>query len=290
MFREMLEALGMKVARETAKELEMRCPFHEDRHPSFYVSKDTGAWICHAGCGAGSFLELEQRLQVMDLDSRPSARAQTSQPKSVDLGLSSLIDRGFSPAMLEHWGIAYNEDVKAIEIPCYHVDNRFIGYIFKNPEGQKPKYLHPEGFPRGEFLFGIQKLLPLEQGKEVFLVEGPLDAIWLQEAGFQAVAVLGTRLTQGQVDILYGLRVHRAILCFDNDGPGKMAAAVALELLRRSGGMWVFRVVLPEQYKDIQEVPFSDVSKVVGDRHLCINGRGLIPAGMERWFAHELGR
>jgi len=282
----------MQILRETAKELEMRCPFHDDRHPSFYVSKGTGAWICHAGCGAGSFLELEQRLQTIDLDSSPRARAQTTQPESVDLGLSSLIERGFTPSMLERWGIAYNEDVKAIEIPCYTEANRFLGYIFKNAEGQKPKYRHPEGFPRSEFLFGARKLVEagLDGAKEVFLVEGPLDAIWLQEAGFQAVAVLGTRLTQGQVDLLYRIRVHRTALCFDNDVPGKMATAVAVELLRSVGGMWVTMVALPERYKDIQEVPFADIPTVVEDRHLCINGRRLIPVGLERWFAHELGR
>ncbi len=269
----------------------MRCPFHDDRHPSFYVSKDTGAWICHAGCGAGSFLELEQRLQTLDLVTSARSQAPTAQPQSIDLGLRSLVDRGFTQATLERWGIIYNEDTKAIEIPCYTATNRLLGYIVKSPEGEKPKYRHPEGFPRAEFLFGLRKVVeshyPLDRKEVLFLVEGPLDAIWLQEAGFLAVAVLGTRLAQGQVDILYQLGIHSIALCFDNDGPGKMATAVATELLK-SSGMWVTMVTLPSRYKDIQEVPFSKVPDVVRNRHICINGRGLVPAGMERWFAHEL--
>ncbi len=31
-----------------------RCPFHEDRKPSFSASLMTGLWTCHAGCGSGN--------------------------------------------------------------------------------------------------------------------------------------------------------------------------------------------------------------------------------------------
>ncbi|KKL80037.1 hypothetical protein LCGC14_2008850, partial [marine sediment metagenome] len=44
----------------------MRCPFHEDRHPSFYVNKLTGSWFCHSGCGGGGFFDLYERLKLID--------------------------------------------------------------------------------------------------------------------------------------------------------------------------------------------------------------------------------
>jgi hypothetical protein len=34
-----------------------RCPFHEDDHPSFGVSKDGNYWNCFAGCGGGSVID-----------------------------------------------------------------------------------------------------------------------------------------------------------------------------------------------------------------------------------------
>lgn len=38
------------------------CPFHEERHPSFYVDSEKNAWFCHGGCARGGgvkdFLEL----------------------------------------------------------------------------------------------------------------------------------------------------------------------------------------------------------------------------------------
>lgn len=39
-----------------------RCPFHEDRNPSFSVSFTLGAWHCFAGCGSGGLRALAQRL------------------------------------------------------------------------------------------------------------------------------------------------------------------------------------------------------------------------------------
>lgn len=51
-----------------SSKLTMRCPFHQDRKPSFSVfpHEKTGEWIwkCHAGCGRGdaiAFLAHEQK-------------------------------------------------------------------------------------------------------------------------------------------------------------------------------------------------------------------------------------
>lgn len=287
-FRQMLEDLGVSITRETERELETLCPFHDDRHPSFYVNKESGAWICHSGCGAGSFFDLYEKLHTLDLQP-VRTRSETSPPIPVDMALADLIDRGFTPAMLERWEIAYNGDVGAIEIPCYAVDDHLVGYIFRMPEGVRPKYRHPEGFQKSLMLFGMHKLLPFkEKRKEVVLVEGPLDAIWLQEAGVPAVAILGSRLSAEQVSILYDLSVHTATLAFDNDAAGLMATALATEVLRKSA-VWVWMVPLPSKYKDVQEIPLDAIPEIIARKHLCTNGRGLIPATSRRWLGHEIG-
>lgn len=265
----------------------MRCPFHEDRHPSFYVNKSTGAWICHAGCGAGSFFDLYERLQRMDLD-RPEPRGEIpADAQPVDMGLAMLIERGFTQEMLSHWDIVYNADVPAIEIPCYAIDGHFEGYIFRMPEGVQPKYRHAQGFQKSEILFGMHKLLPLGERKEVVLTEGPLDAIWLQEAGIPAAAIMGSRLSVSQVSILYDLDIHQVTLAFDNDEAGRMATALATEILQRAGA-WVWRLPVPRGCKDVQEIPIAQVSAVVGQRHVCVNGRNMIPPALVRWWGHEL--
>ena len=39
-----------------------RCPFHDDRAPSFSVSFDLGGWRCWSGCGSGGLRSLAERL------------------------------------------------------------------------------------------------------------------------------------------------------------------------------------------------------------------------------------
>ncbi|GGK31705.1 hypothetical protein GCM10010965_25690 [Caldalkalibacillus thermarum] len=50
-----------------------RCPFHDDRNPSFTVNVEKGVWHCFAGCGSGTVQELVKRLGG-DLKSKPKQR------------------------------------------------------------------------------------------------------------------------------------------------------------------------------------------------------------------------
>ena len=99
-------------------------------------------------------------------------------------------------------------------------------------EGE-PKYLNsPETslFHKGENVYGLyvadESILKKEQ---VILVEGYMDVIALHQAGIQnAVAPLGTALTENQIEILWK-KVSTPIICFDGDNAGRRAAARACE-------------------------------------------------------------
>jgi DNA primase len=38
--------------------INVKCPFHEDRSPSFTIWLDSNRWKCHAGCGYGDVIDL----------------------------------------------------------------------------------------------------------------------------------------------------------------------------------------------------------------------------------------
>lgn len=263
----------------------MRCPFHDDRHPSFYVNKETGSWFCHSGCGGGGFFDLYERLKSFGAEPvvRTSAGAA---PVPLDMGLEPLIARGFTAEMLAHWDITFNADIPAIEIPCYDIDNHLLGYIARMPDGVQPRYRLPEGFQKKTVLFGMHKLVEA-RGENIILVEGPLDAVWLQEAGFPAVAILGSRLSIEQTTILYDLKFRSIILCFDNDGAGRVATAVAVNLIC-SAALWSWNMPLPSKYKDIQEVPIEEIPAIFAARHVAVNAAGLVPPALRRWLSQEL--
>ena len=54
-----LEAAGLHLTHGKAK-----CPFHEDRNPSFSIKGDR--WVCFSGCGSGDVIDFTMRLHGLD--------------------------------------------------------------------------------------------------------------------------------------------------------------------------------------------------------------------------------
>jgi len=109
----------------------------------------------------------------------------------------------------------------------------------------EPKYLNsPETplFHKGRMLYGLDLALkPARDAGTVLVTEGYMDVIALHRAGFaNAVAPLGTALTEDQVQELWRI-VAEPVLCFDGDAAGGRAAARAAErvlpLLRAGHGL-----------------------------------------------------
>ena len=103
-----------------------------------------------------------------------------------------------------------------------------------------PKYLNSPDTPlfdKGRVLYNLDRASPASrQTNRVIVVEGYMDVIALAEAGIaDAVAPLGTALTEGQLGLLWRM-VPVPILCFDGDAAGQKAAIRAamraLPLLR----------------------------------------------------------
>jgi DNA primase len=101
-------------------------------------------------------------------------------------------------------------------------------------EGE-PKYLNsPETlvFNKGSELYGLYEArLGNRALTSLLVVEGYIDVVSLAQFGIKnAVATLGTALTEKQVDALFR-QASELIFCFDGDKAGKTAAKRALPLI-----------------------------------------------------------
>jgi DNA primase len=97
-------------------------------------------------------------------------------------------------------------------------------------EGE-PKYLNsPETplFDKGRTLYNLDRAGPASRAMHrVVVVEGYMDVIALDQAGIaEAVAPLGTALTEGQLERLWRL-APSPVLCFDGDAAGQKASVRA---------------------------------------------------------------
>lgn len=150
-----------------------RCPFHNDRTPSFAIHGETGGWVCHA-CGLrgglADFLrgvgmnrssidalieplreDLQRHQERLQQEARYRFRvgnpflAKTVLPESV-LGLydykpMGLVRSGFDPKLLRRLDIGYDQRKQRITFPIRDVYGNLVGVSGRaTRKGDEPRY------------------------------------------------------------------------------------------------------------------------------------------------------
>lgn len=115
------------------------------------------------------------------------------------------------------------------------------GFAARALDEAKPKYLYSYGFARRDTLYRanvvIDRLIAerragLKKSVDLYVVEGLFDALRLEALGFNAVAVLGSRITKGQIAALQSIiatamaddRELHLHLFLDRDEAGRQGA------------------------------------------------------------------
>ena len=250
------------------------------------MNLESGVWICYSRCGGGDWIQFIERVRK-DPDYAPIVTAQETPQQSKTPVLKSLLQRGFTRDVLLKWCIEWDSKFQAMRLPCLTRTGDLVGNIWRYPEGIVPKYRYQPDFPRNSVLYGLWRLSA--SIKRLVLVEGPLDAIWVQEAGVAAVAILGSSLSEEQVALIMLAGVQQVVLCFDNDAAGKQAAYRAVPMLRAQG-CWVYRTSLPRKYNDVQEVPNERVAGLLDKAELSVNGSGMVHPRYQHWFGRPVNK
>jgi len=125
-----------------------------------------------------------------------------------------------------------------IIFPIVNTRGEVIAFGGRTLGDTPPKYLNsPETpfFRKGDNLFGLNQAIKSIRGEKNFiLVEGYLDVLALKQCGIgNAVAPLGTSLTQGQVKLLKRYS-EKGVLLFDSDEAGLRASRKAINLFESS--------------------------------------------------------
>ena len=176
-------------------------------------------------------------------------------------GIKQALGERFDPAMLVEGGLQIQVDDKApydrfrgrLMLPIEDARGRVIafgGRILDAGNTNAPKYLNcPDTplFDKGRTLYNLHRAGPVSRkSNRIVVVEGYMDVIALAAAGIEdAVAPLGTALTERQIELLWRL-VEVPILCFDGDAAGQRAAmraiSRALPLLRPGHSLSIVRL------------------------------------------------
>ncbi|MCP8893940.1 DNA primase [Shinella daejeonensis] len=137
--------------------------------------------------------------------------------------------------------VSYDRFRDRIMFPILSARERVIAFGGRAMSPDAPaKYLNSnetELFHKGSVLYNLARVRrAAADAGTVVVVEGYMDVIALHQAGIEnAVAPLGTALTENQFDLLWKV-TPEPVLCFDGDGAGiraaNRAADLALPLIR----------------------------------------------------------
>jgi len=134
--------------------------------------------------------------------------------------------------------VSYDRFRDRIMFPILSSREKVIAFGGRAMSADAPaKYLNSnetELFHKGNVLYNFARARRATQGANgegtIIAVEGYMDVIALHQAGVEnAVAPLGTALTENQLDLLWKM-TPQPVLCFDGDGAGIRAANRAADL------------------------------------------------------------
>ncbi len=145
------------------------------------------------------------------------------------------------------------------------VQGEVAGFAGRATGDDKPKYLFSRGLPKGDILYRLdsvrEKLLSIPKSKNteavhLNVVEGLLDALRCESLGLSAVAILGSRVTEHQTELLANLAhdlagLNRQLvvhLFLDSDEAGKRGAIASIPFLWSAArkSLFVLDIILPK--------------------------------------------
>lgn len=144
----------------------------------------------------------------------------------------ALLKRGIDLASAKTYGVLWEDETDSWILPIRGPEDHKLWGWQQKGEGNRLFLNRPTGIKKSQTFFGWDTVG--ESPKVVIVVESPLDAVLLYHlTGLPCVAIMGTKLSDTQVDLLR--RADEIIVAWDNDKAGKNALRHFYVLARKLG-------------------------------------------------------
>lgn len=200
------------------------------------------------------------------------------------------IKKGYSSDILDKYDVGLCTSQKSMRnrsvVPIYDLSHNFIGATARSiydkcnncklyhdiaeecstnqfVNASRHKWKHSANFKAGSYLYNLWYAYPLlQETKCAILVESPGNVWRLEEAGIHnALALLGSSISNEQLAILDHFGVMTIITLFDNDEAGHKCKERVRQLFYRRYN--IISIDLPQQYNDVGEMSIIDIHKFI---------------------------
>lgn len=259
--------LSEAVTKGKGTERPFLCPVHGDSRPSASLNMLKQKWICYT-CGAHGSLSGEAALMEPDymqlklwlLDKLEENRVYPESWLSRwDAGpVHPYWSERTGDAAARHFRLGFDQSVNAVTYPLRKTDGAVLGVVRRSLDPDAgAKYRYPKGVDVGRLLFNYTT----DQRRAVVLCEGALDAVALWNAGVDAFAIYGARLSHEQVKLVDKIDPTYVYTAFDNDDAGYSAHRQVEQAMPHR---LVSRVTWPASWgKDVDEIGLDRLRRVV---------------------------
>jgi len=273
-----LESIGLTVKRLLGAEVICLCPAHADTNGkfSFNQNKLVGhCWVCDFRVASLDHLAEYMTGRPADQDVLVEAQAYSLAESIKDLGQAKkrvvldghrvlewkwkrlvpvptalLSFRRLSAESTAWFDVRFDPERKCWAIPIHTPTGALMGW----QERQKGGFSnYPAGMKKSGTLFGLHRY----ETDRLALVESPLDAVRMHQAGIPTVASFGAEVSNAQIELL-ARHCSEVYVALDNDPPGQKAQErVLFQLRKRTGAVpWRYTqgVKDPGEYRSDQEI------------------------------------
>lgn len=180
-------------------------------------------------------------------------------------------NRGFTKKTMRENLIGYDKENQTVTIPVFYENNALAGIIGRYIDPDRPKNMRYKiyWFSTGEVLYLMQNIN--YKNKTCILCEGILDALWLQQCGFEnALATLTNSVSKSQKRFLEK-HFDEVIDFSDGDEMGDIFTERLVKLCGETLKLSSVKHLYPRGCKDPQDCTPSQLCKML-DRKVSING------------------
>ncbi len=173
--------------------------------------------------------------------------------KSVDPTHPYFKERGITEETARAFGVGFfsgkGSMAGRVVFPIHNRKGDLVAYAGRAIDGTEPRYKFPAGFRKGLELWNFAALT----GTSVVLVEGFFDCMKVWQAGYVAIALMGSTMSEAQEDMI-AEQFGEVVVMLDGDEAGRKATEEITDRLQRR----VFRVMAVNLPSGVQPDQLSE--------------------------------